>query len=225
MGQLMRLSYSQQALVGGGGDLALAALLKQPSQMSSAAHLEPLRNPGQRHGGLRTQLPGELYFLGLALTSRFKVGLTPAYPFEPLNHPPFGLHHLRLLHHLSKVARPRPRLHLFQELLPKVFPAPAPTPFHPLALTPQILPSPPLHSLRKHAPSRLAVLRYPPFPQQPIHPQPARTPRRRGQIPRITAPAKGRQRLLGLEDLRPRRIQMHVITHRLEIAVAAPIHD
>ena len=108
----MRLSYSKQALVGGGRGPALAASLEQPSQMSSAAHLEPRRNPGQRHGGLRTQLPGELYFLGLALASRFKVGLTPADPLEPLHHPPLRLHHLRLLHHLSKVARPRPRLHL-----------------------------------------------------------------------------------------------------------------
>ena len=55
--------------------------------MSSAAHLEPRRNSGQRHGGLRTQLPGELYFLGLALASRFKVGLTPADPFELLKIP------------------------------------------------------------------------------------------------------------------------------------------
>ena len=32
-------------------------------------------------------------------------------------------------------------------------------------------------------------------------------------IPGLTAPAKGRQRLLGPEHLGPRRIQMHVITH------------
>jgi hypothetical protein len=45
---------------GGGRDPALAASLEQPSQMSSAAHLEPLSNPGQRQGALRTQLPQDI---------------------------------------------------------------------------------------------------------------------------------------------------------------------
>src|ERR1035438_7001665 len=48
---------------------------------------------------------------------------------------------------------------------------------------------------------------------------------RNSQANRITAPGKSRQRLLALEQLRPRRIQMHIITDRLEIPVAAPIHD
>ena len=80
-------------------------------------------------------------------------------------------------------------------------------------------------SRRKSPPARLAVLRYAPLSQQPVHQQPLRTPRRRPQILRITAPGKSRQRLAWLEHLRSRRIQMHVITHRLEIPLAAPIHD
>src|ERR1035441_1123319 len=78
------------------------------------------------------------------------------------------------------------------------------------SLTPQILLPPPLHSLRKYPSPRLAVLGYAPLPQQPVHPQPPRTPRRPCQILRIAAPGKSRQRLFRLEHLRPRRIQVNV---------------
>src|SRR6266571_3348227 len=60
---------------------------------------------------------------------------------------------------------------------------------------------------------------------QPIHSQPPRPLRRRRQILWITAPGKIRQSLLRLQQLGARWIQVHIITHRLEVPVAAPIHD
>jgi hypothetical protein len=44
----MRLSYSQEALVGGGGVPVLAPTRQQPRQLSAAAQVEPVHNPGQR---------------------------------------------------------------------------------------------------------------------------------------------------------------------------------
>jgi hypothetical protein len=54
----MTFSYSQQALVCGCGEPALAPALQQPRQMPSRAHVEPLCDPRQRHRRLRTQFPG-----------------------------------------------------------------------------------------------------------------------------------------------------------------------
>ena len=55
--ELMRLPYSEQALVSGGGELVLVSALQQPCQVPSGAHGEPLRDPRQWHRRLRTQLP------------------------------------------------------------------------------------------------------------------------------------------------------------------------
>ena len=48
-----------------------------------------------------------------------------------------------------------------------------------------------------------------PFPEPPLAGQAAPI-----YCDPLSNPSQGRQRLLGLEHLRPRRIQMHVITHR-----------
>ena len=56
--QLMRLSYSQETLVPGCRAPAASALLEQPRQMPSAAHVQARRDPGQGHSGLGAQLPG-----------------------------------------------------------------------------------------------------------------------------------------------------------------------
>ena len=42
----MRLSYSEQALVSGGGQPVLVSVVQQPRQVPSGAQVEPLRNPG-----------------------------------------------------------------------------------------------------------------------------------------------------------------------------------
>ena len=54
----MRLSYSQETLVRGCREPAAPALVEQPRQMSSAAHLQAHGDPGQVQGGLGAQLPG-----------------------------------------------------------------------------------------------------------------------------------------------------------------------
>ena len=55
----MRLSYSSQSLVGGGGGPALAPLLPQPRQMPLDAQVQPLRNPDQRQRRLRPELTAQ----------------------------------------------------------------------------------------------------------------------------------------------------------------------
>src|ERR1035441_7529453 len=100
----MRLSYSEQALGNGCGEPALASVLQQPRQMSSRAHVEPLRDPRQRHRRLRAQLPGQLDLPRLALPPRPQVSLAPAHPVQPLHHPPLGLPRPPPLHHLPQLA-------------------------------------------------------------------------------------------------------------------------
>jgi len=56
-GQLMRLSYSQKALVRGRLEPAFSTLLQQPRQMPSAAHVQAHGDPRQGHGCLGAQLP------------------------------------------------------------------------------------------------------------------------------------------------------------------------
>jgi len=56
----MRLSYSSQSLVGGGGGPALAPLLPQPRQMPLGAQVQPLRNPDQRQRRLRPELTAHI---------------------------------------------------------------------------------------------------------------------------------------------------------------------
>src|ERR1017187_2932234 len=56
--------------------------------MPSRAHVDPLRDPRQRHRRLRTQLPGQLDLPRLALPPCSQVGLAPAHPFQPRPHPP-----------------------------------------------------------------------------------------------------------------------------------------
>ena len=51
---LMRLSYSEQALVSGGGEPVLVSLLQQPRQVPSGVHGEPLRDPRQWYRRFRT---------------------------------------------------------------------------------------------------------------------------------------------------------------------------
>src|ERR1017187_10037013 len=58
--------------------------------MPSRAHVEPLCDPRQRHRRLRTQLPGQLDLLRLALPPRPQVGLAPPHPPQPLPPPPLG---------------------------------------------------------------------------------------------------------------------------------------
>jgi hypothetical protein len=56
--QNRRLSYFQETLVRGCREPAASALLQQPRQMPSAAHVQARGDPGQGHGGLGAQLPG-----------------------------------------------------------------------------------------------------------------------------------------------------------------------
>ena len=95
-----------------------------------------------------------------------------------------------------------------------------------IACNPRLSPPPPLlQRLRQLPPPGRAVLRNPIFPQQPVHPQPGQPLAGAFQILRPTAPPILPQWLLRRQQLRPRRIQMHIIAHRLQIAVAAAIHD
>src|SRR4051812_40218963 len=75
------------------------------------------------------------------------------------------------------------------------------------------------------SPPGRTVLGYPIFAQQPIHPQPGPAFRGTFQILRPTAPCIHGYWLLQSQQFGPHWIQMHVITDRLEVAVAAAIHD
>ncbi len=112
-----------------------------------------------------------------------------------------------------------------QQLLPKSFISQTPAPPHSFPLFRLIFPSPQLHPPRKFLPPGLAVLGNSHLTQQPVHPQPVHPPPGPLQIFRITAPPIRRQFLSLPQQLRPHWIQMHVITHRPQIAVAAPVHD
>ena len=139
--QLVRLSYSEQALVSGGVQPVLVSVLQHPRQVPSGSHVEPLRDPRQWHRRSRTQLPSQLDFPRLALPPRFHVSLAPSQPSRcsactappqsdaaPAAYPPAQ-------------ATPACR---------NSHPAQTPAPFHPLILTPQIIPPSPLHSVLKH---------------------------------------------------------------------------
>src|ERR1043166_276580 len=115
----------------------------------------------------------------------------------------------------------------FQQLLPKALWPPAPP-------TPQFLPVPGrlaqfeslalLHCSLKLPPSPATITSDAPFAHDPIHPQPRRPFAWTLQVLRPTAPLIGFEGLLRLQQLRAHRIQMHVITDRLQIARAAAIH-
>ena len=57
--------------------------------------------------------------------------------------------------------------------------------------------------------------------QQTGHPQPRRSQRGLLQVEWVDAPGKRSQRLLPSNQTRPRRVQIHVIAHRLEAAITS----
>jgi hypothetical protein len=85
--------------------------------------------------------------------------------------------------------------------------------------------APPLQRFLHPSPARPAVLRNSILAQQPLDSQPGRSLAGRLQILRPTAPPVFPQRLLRRQQLRPRRIEMHLIAHRLQKPVAAAVHD
>jgi len=57
----MRLSYSKQALVSGGGEPVLVSVLQQPRQVPSGAHGEPLGSFVSWNRLSQSRLEGKLF--------------------------------------------------------------------------------------------------------------------------------------------------------------------
>src|SRR6266498_2089366 len=89
----------------------------------------------------------------------------------------------------------------------------------------RFLGAPFFHAQLELAPTRRRVLRNAHFAQEPVHPQPGRTPSRGFQVFGKAAPPEGAQRLLRREQSGPHRVEMNIVAHGLEIAVAAAVHD
>ena len=121
---------------------------------------------------------------------------------------------------------PELALHPLQHLLPERLTAQTPTPTHRLTfgLIHFLLP-PCLHPpLELHASGR-RIRRNPMFPQQPVHPHPPRPMLRCGQEPPQAAPRIAQQPILRPQQSCPRRVQVHIITERLQIPVATALHQ
>ena len=182
----------------------------------------------QLHRGLGTQSHRHARLLGVPFAAAGQFGFRPTRPSQHLSHQPFRLLFFRFLQLLTIMMLALLLPDHFQQFLPKTFRPPAPPP-------PQVLPllSPLahfeflalLHAELQLPPATRVVRVHPPFTQHPIHSQPPRPFAGTLQILRKTAPAIVLQGLLPLQQPGPRRIQMHVITHRLEITLAVPLHD
>ncbi len=83
----MRLSYFKHAPVCGCAQSDLPALLEQPCQMSSGAHLQARCNPPQRHRCPRAQFPGSFHLPRLTLATGLQAGFAPPQAREPLRAP------------------------------------------------------------------------------------------------------------------------------------------
>jgi hypothetical protein len=86
-----------------------------------------------------------------------------------------------------------------------------------------LLPAPGFHPLFKLLPRARGVLLKAVLAQEPVHPNPGGPVLRSGQMRAETSPRIGEQPLLGFEQPGANRIQVHIITGRFEVAVAAAL--
>ena len=116
--------------------------------------------------------------------------------------------------------------HLFEHLLPKLLAAQTPTPAKDLErLLVRFLQSPRFHSSLELVTARGRVLLNPVLSQQTVHSNPLWPMFGCGQIPDQAAPRISQESLVGFEQPCSHRIQVHVVTGRPQIAVAAAVHQ
>jgi len=205
--------------------LCFAHAAEQVGDISPTAHLQVLGDPFQTHRRFLPQPRRQphLPFIPFAdLTQRPRV---PTHSLQLLpNHPlRFGL--LRFAPFRPSMAGPHLSRRRLQQFLPKLLAAQTPSPLYRLEFRSQIFPPPLFGQPGKLFASRRAVLGDAFLPQQPVHPQPGRPLPGRLEVISIAAPGKRLQRLPALEQSRPRRIQMHIVAHRPQIAIAAPLDE
>jgi hypothetical protein len=92
-------------------------------------------------------------------------------------------------------------------------------------VAPGFLGAPFFHAQLELAPTRRRVLRNAHFTQEPVHPQPGRTPSRGLQVFGKATPPESAQWHLRRQQFGPHRVEMNIVAHRLEIAVAAAVYD
>ena len=160
-------------------------------------------------------------FCRVALGASCQLGLPPSPPLQFRRDDPFRLRLRRLLPLRSVMLGSHPLLHLRQQLLPKRVPPPDTSPAA-SAWKSAPASAPRRSSIACSNCRRPAgtVLGNAVFAQQPLHPQP-RPDVCAGafKILRPTAPPiNAAAAASGAQQLRPHRIQMHVIAHRLEVA-------
>src|SRR5262245_66261616 len=120
--------------------------------------------------------------------------------------------------------RPETFVHLLEQFLFELFISQKPTAPHGLPLGSAVsLPSPLLHQGLELSPTRAPVLRDAHLSQQPVHAQPLTPSAWCLEIFTIAAPLVSPQRLFRTDESGTHRIQMHVVAHRFQIAVAAAI--
>jgi hypothetical protein len=198
---------------------------QQVRHMRPCPHLQPLRDPRQCHRRLRPQPPRNAHLAGITLAPPAQVRLRPALPGQFLPHQSLRLGFPALLAFPSVVLRPHslrsPGQQFFLELWRPKEPAP---PDGPPFLVVAFLTSR-LRLPFQLPPARRTVLGQPHLPQQPFHPQPRPAPARRLEVFRVTAPNVIPQRLLRRQQLRPRRIQMHILADGAEVTRRLRVHQ
>jgi hypothetical protein len=202
----------------------LPSTIQKMIHVTRRTHVQPFRDPFHRYRRLRAQSRRHRHLLHVTLRSSGQFFFRPTPPFHFFRHDPFGVLFHRLLPFRPIMLGTHPLLHLPQQLLPKRLRPQTPSPPQLLVIRSR-LPRPQfLQRALQLPPPRRAVLGNVILPQQPLHPQPRPPLPRTLQVFRPTAPPILPQRLLRLQQLRPRRIQMHVIAHRPQIPAAAAIH-
>ena len=141
-----------------------------------------------------------------------------------LSHQPFRLGLPALLPFRPVMLRSHPLRCLRQQLLLQFVRPEKPTPPDRRPLLAAAFLPPRFKLPLEFAPPRRAVLGQPHLAEQPLHPQPRPAPRRRFEVFRVTAPGVVLQRLLRPQQFRPRRIQVHILAHRAEVARRCRIH-
>jgi hypothetical protein len=158
---------------------------------------------------------------GLARQIRFR----PPQPLQLLRQNSLRSDFPTLSTQLSSVMVAQLTGHPFQDLPPKFLAPQTPAPPQGCqCLLVLLSPPAPFHPLLELLSPRRAVCPDAVFAQQPIHAHPRRPMLRGGGIPYQAAPGVGHQPFFGLDHSRPHRIQMHVVAHGLQIAVATTVH-
>ena len=122
------------------------------------------------------------------------------------------------------MTRPNPPRGRPDQFLPEFLAPHAPASLCLFMLFQHLLVPPLFHPPRKLLSSRLAVFGNSHLTQQPIHLQPERSLLGRLEILPITAPAITLQLHPPLRQPRSGRIQVHIVAHRAQIAMAASVH-